>query len=404
MSDTELLAYIIDEMKKAGIVYKGEREIFNILVPNEPWEKYKKSWYHWKKQEIKTLRKSKNIKEAISKTLHFDYAVWGLSDSTQKKAIKEGIELYKKSQKPVVDLGDLMPKEAPLSNEQKKLLNQIENVSLKDVGKLLKRHSSFFKATLENQTFVLSILNFLYKHGCYNLLEEMVFPALLPHNRGDKKIKIIEAHTLGSMKPPRYRASAILLDSVKVDSDLELIDIKTAAISNIRRYRLSDKSLNKEELKEILKVLIKHYYDTFILKESYHYYPAINLLYMLKLYLLIFTKENIIPMDISQIQDKTKPSISKDIRSKNSDTIYYAKITELEIKMLSTKKQDISREFGLVIESLNPSPDLLKRTLRQIEQFLDIVYRFANKEAKDETLHIKKVADVFRDSLDEKLF
>ena len=120
---------------------------------------------------------------------------------------------------------------------------------------------------------------------------------------------------------------------------------------------------------------------------------------MLKLYSLIFADEKIIPMEVFQIPNKTKTSIAKDKKSKNLDTKYYASVTELEMEMLSTKGYNISQKFGLLIESLNPPKDLLKRTLRQIEQFLELVYRFKGSETKEEVKHIERVVGVFRDKL-----
>jgi len=397
MSETELLSYIMDELKKSGIVWRSDREIFNILIPNESWEKYKKSWYHWKKKSVKTFRKSKNIKEAISKTLGFDYHIWSSTQEKQKSTIKEAIKLYTQNQKSLIDLSDLMPQQSPLSKKQEQLLEKIKVSSVTKIKEILLNNQECLIQTLENQTFILTLLTFLYQNAFYDLLYELIFPALLPHNRSDKKIKIIEAHTLGIIKKPKYRQSALLLNSVKIDSDSQLIDIKTSAISNIRRYRLSNPNLNIQELKEILKAIIKHYHDTYIYDKRYHYYPAINLLYMIKLFQLIFKDDKEFSViDISKIQADTKTSIQQDADSKEPEKVYYAKITELEIKMLIYENKIISREFGLLIEILNPSENLLNRTQRTMEEFLEIADRFC-KDCENKLEHIKRVVNVFRD-------
>ena len=399
MNEVEFLNYIIAELEKIGLSWQYEQEIFEFLLPTFEWNRHKKSWYHWRKSKTFTLRKSKNIKKAIAKRLFFDYTIWNSHSLKQKEALKEGLEtLLKNKDKPFIDLSPLMPKESPMSDTQKELLDKLITLPPNKIDSFLSNYPQFFKKKLENQRFLLNLVELLYNKGCYDVLDKLVFPALYAYNRTQKKIKIIEAHSVGSLKNPRYEEAILLLESVKTTNDEQLIDIKTATVSNIRRNMLNSKNITKESLEKILAMSIKLYLQ--IYNNKPHYYPAINLLYLIKLYTLIFNKPPVKEEIIKQIPKNIKTSIYNDKKKIDIATQYYAKVTNLEIKMLLSKTS--TQEFELLLEELNPSIDLMQRTLRQIEFFINTVNNFAPKEVQSEIKHIADIAQVFRDKIGSK--
>ena len=395
MEDTVLLDFIINELMLKGYKFGTQKDIFEFLVPNEPWEKYKKSWYHWSHKVIKSMRKSNNIKMAISQRLGVNYAIWGASEEFQINEVRRAIDLLS-SQKKSIDLNSLIPKESPLTDKQEDILNMILLSDEDKMEAIFLENEKFFKREFENQRFLLNLVTILYEKALYDLLDKYIFPALMQHNRCNDKIKIIEAHTIGSIKKPRFRESVRLLECVGINSDEELIDIKTAVISNIRRSSLS-KIEDKEELKDILTTLVKYYFDVYTFNQSYHYYPAVNLIYMLKLFDYTLKSDEFKHIDLQKIKSDIKKSIAKDLKTKELDKIYYAKVSELEIRLLTGVK-NISREFGLFLEELSPNADFAKRTKRTMQEFVDIVERFCD-DCKEDMQKIKKTIEVFDDYL-----
>jgi hypothetical protein len=219
---------------------------------------------------------------------------------------------------------------------------------------------------------------------------------LQPHKRDQEK-KMIQAHALACTSTPNYLLSAKLLESVEVKDDLQLIDIKTSVVSNLRRLHFFNPTLKKEEFKHYLKTFIRHYHDIYTNNNTYHYYPAVNLLYMLKLAELIFPDDKeLIVTGMNKILKETYPSIQKDKNSSTLDMQYYAGISELEIKML-TRDVEIFHEFGELIERLDPPVNLLRRTYRQVRMFLELVERFGDSASMKKLQAIKSVGKVFKD-------
>jgi len=395
-NDTAFLNYIIMRLQKEKLVEnKSEKELFAFLIPNKSWQKYKKSWYHWRNEYVKSLRKSKDIKEAIAKTLQFDSSVWNASSFEKMKALQNSIKFLKKSKN--VDISSILPKDSPMTKEQEELLKKIKNIfSCQEIKKHLLQYPHFLEQRISNQSYILELLNYLYRLACYDLLEEYIFKALLPDNRCSNTVRIIEAHTLGSLSTPRFEESARLLNSITPTNNLQEIDIKTAAISNIKRYYFSEANITKENLQTPLATLIRHYYELYVFENEYHYYPAINLLYLLKIVEFIFGKESqLLFMNPFEIEKTTLNSLKKDMKSTKKANRYYAYITKLEIQMLLYPHKEIKREFGLAIESLQPSQDMLQRTQRQIQQFITLVEKFNPYAPLDE---IKKVQKLLLDA------
>ena len=139
----------------------------------------------------------------------------------------------------------------------------------------------------------------------------------------------------------------------------------------------ANKKISNEEIKKSLEILIKHYKNIYERGNEPHYYPAINLAYMLKIYEFLFSKK-MFKYDINKLYKECKNSIDKD--RKNKKLSYYAWISEIEFKMLMGKR--IKEEMYLMLEELHPSQFLIDRSLRQVNFFKKLI-NHCQKEVKN---------------------
>ena len=372
MTDTQLLNYIRKEMQRQGVAWKKEQELFEMLVPSEDWKSYRTSWSNWKKMNVHFLTKSPNIRVAISKTLFFDPNIWDSSSAIQKEAIEKGVtRAFVNISTPLPNLEKIIPTFS-MNDKQKKLLSIFPSLSLPQIEETLLTHSDFISRSLPNQNFLLELLEILYARGAYDILIEHLFPNLLSYNRGKLHIKIMEAHTLGSLDKPRYMESVKLLDSIETSEEYQIIDLKTSMLSNLRREHIKDMTLGYDVLVEGMRRMGKMYYELFCYAERYHYYPAINLLYIEVLRTILPNEKSLIDRD--ELYNRAKASIAKDKKSKSSTTLYYASITEFEFLLL-LGDENIVQKMTLLLESLMPLPSLVERTKRQMIEFISMTER-----------------------------
>ncbi len=365
-----MISYIRKQLLKEGIIWKSEKELFEMLVKDEPWEKYRSNWDSWKNQKVQYLRKSFHILVKISDTLGFDSSLWNSrNEAIQKEEIRKAIKRYKNLQS-TIDLSDLMPPDPPVSLQQKEILEKIENIYLENIEKFLDNYPHFFTPVSENQNFLLKLAQILYKKGIYDFIDQKIFPSLLPHSRAKPKTRILMAHTFGSLSNPKYLEAAKLLETIAYECNKELIDLKTATISNLRREIIKNKKVNKE----VIDTLKRHYERVYQKSQTPHYYPGINLAYFLKIEDILFNK-NSNSQKIEEIFFECKESINED-KSKDEEARYYAWISEIEF-MLLLEYKNIDTEIYLLLEELNPPSDRVKRTLRQLNFFINLI-----KEAK----------------------
>jgi len=281
MTDTETLQFIRTQLLEEDVTWESEQILFEMLIPGEDWNEYKTNWDNWKHLRVQNLRRSPKIRAAISKTLKFHMDVWDKhSSSDQQRIIRQCIQKFAVPGKDI-DLSSLIPATYPITESQKALIQKIIDVHRKDEIDLLNEYLDYFNPIFETQSFLLKLIPVLYDQGHYDFLHTHTFPALLTHHKADTQIKILMAHTLGSLTEPKHLEAAKLLDVIPAEKDAHIIDMKTAAISNIRRFELYRPNLSKEKLAEILDVLIHYYHDTFTTNKIHHYYPGINLAYVL---------------------------------------------------------------------------------------------------------------------------
>jgi hypothetical protein len=373
MTHTELFELIREELNANGLYWDTEKELFYKLFPDEDFEFFSSNWNNWHRKRFKKIKlEHRNM---IQKVIGFDGSIWDADNRTQRVVIKKAVKDFV-NPPPKVDLSGLLPQNTPLDDTQVKLLVKIKNTKAQDIHALLEANRLYLTATPQNQNFLLELLPLLYHKGLYDALDEKVFPALLPHNADDINIKIFKAHTLGMLSKPDYLRAASLLNSIQSDLPEQLLELKTGAISNIRRYLLEKEGLGKAELTETLSVLIHYYKYTFENIQKHHYYPGTNYVYMLKLSML--TSPGLLQIEdeeLEEIYKDAQASIAGDSHSKSDETRYYAMISNVEFRLLLGKNH-LAEHLTSWLLNQQPSPAYVERTLRMMRFFVRTVEKF----------------------------
>lgn len=372
-----LLRLIKQEMQKQKIVFKNNEAFFRIFVIDEPWEAYRSNMSNWLSTSSKdgVIHKHTFI-TAINENLGLSPEIWGASDAKQKEAVIQGVNRLKKA----MEKEDLLfpwVNDVSMSEEQETFIVFARNSVAQEIEKKIDSIQQSFSKTSNNQAFLIALLNLMYERGEYLFIYSHIFPHLL--DTYDNSIKSKKAHIYASLPKPMYREAFDILNSIKAESKAETLDLQTSAISNIRRERLSFTALSKEDLKELLYTLIHCYIKIYIPHQDYSYYPGINLAYMLVLAESIFSDRLEIDesYSVGQIYKDVQKSIMKAKESENKEENYYATMSDIEFQLLLGKKVMV-QELEYVLETLNPSPNLINQTQRQMGLFfMDIVEKYA---------------------------
>ncbi len=406
MLHTELINYIISELREQGAVWSSKKDLFRLLAPKLEFSKYRSSWFDWlnPKKDDRNITKNE-IKLAIEETLGLSSLIWSEPEYKQEqivhKKVKEFInkkDTSSSSSSKKIDISSLLLSEAPISKLQKEIISKIQNATEQDIKKILKEESKEFSFDAKNQNFLLEVLPILYNKGCYESLYIGVFPHLFPKYRERTDIKIKEANTLANLKNPNYRRVVELLNSIPRNSEDEEIDITTAIISNIRRDKLSNiKKIKQDEVEFFLLFIIEHYEKVYRHKKPYHYYPAINLAYMVRLLQIISPNSSEIEKyNLEEIYSSVKSSIKRERKIKG-DLSYYATISELEFLLL-LDYPNVKSKIEYILERLQPKVFLVERTLKQMRWFVNIAKEFSSKEIES-LVKFKRVIELFEDYL-----
>ncbi len=380
MTHRELLKFIQDELERNGFTFKTRKEFFEKLLPDEDYEFYRSNlsnWFGGKPGKVT----NRDFLTALQNRIGFESSVWDADNRTQLEVIRQAVKKFI-NPTPQVDLSELLPKNTPISDEQATLLLQIKNSPKEEADSLLLNHQSFLERTPKNQNFLLKLLTLLYDKGLYDTLAQRVFPSLLAHNTDQNHIKLFKAHTLGSLSEPDYIGAASLLETIEGSSTEEMLELQTGVISNIRRYTLEKEDLTREELDTALPVLIRYYTNVFEI-QNHHYYPGVNLTYLLTLSKLTSPDSLIIdPYDLQTIYNDTQPSISRNTNSTSKETSYYAKMSEIEFRLLRDKN-DTDALLANLLEIDAPSVTYVERTLRMMKFFVPTVKKFGVLDANE---------------------
>lgn len=391
MTHKELFQFIKNKLEENGFKNKNDKDYFEKLLPDEDYARNRTNLSNWVGGKPGRISNNK-IKIAIAKRLDFDISIWDADTRAQKEIVLEAIKRFT-NPTPKINLDELLPKNTPLSDEQAELLIKIKKGNCDEATMLLQKHDIFLKKSPENQIFLLKLLSLLFEKGMYETLVDKVFPQLLPHNAMQNHIKIFKAHTLGSLDEPDYLGAASLLQTIESNTDEEILELQTGLISNIRRHKLEKDDLTKEELVKTLKVFMRYYTDVFNV-QKHHYYPGVNLVYMLKLSELISPNDPIIQDgELEGIYKDAQASISRDSSGRSDELRYYAKISEIEFHLLlGLRNADLLLSNLLDLDK--PSKTYIERTIRMMRFFTETLKRFAMLDARDITARFDEIVEV----------
>lgn len=347
-----------------------------IPCKTEGEQNYKNNFSNWKQ---KKMRINKPIaKKRLEQNFDFSSSLWDKGDLAIQENLKKGIEKFiSRHSKVIPDKFEQMRKEFGmqdrLTKQEEKDLQAIQSMDQAGVMAYIAKYYPLNKK--RSQEFIVNLVPILYNKGYYVLLLEDIIEALDLHIQATNDIQKIKAHILGSSEIGEYKKAFDILDTITSVNDDEVTDMHTEAISNMRRYQLSDSEIEAGQKKEIISILISHYEEVFNRNKTYHYYPGINLAYMLKV--LVHNKDNVtdtsnLKRQINEIYQKAKNTIAIDKNSDDLSSRYYAHITEIEFLLLRDIGNPIAElERYLELESDMVSFVELERTSRQMQFFID---------------------------------
>jgi len=392
MTHKELLLVIQEELEHNGFTWKNRKDFFEKLLPDEDYDRYRSNLSNWFNALPGKITNRKFL-IALQERIGFDGSVWEADDRTQREIIRKAVKKFM-TPTPKVDLSALLPKNTPITNKQVNLLLEIKKATPQKALHLLDANTTFLQATPQNQNFLLNLLTILFEKGLYDTLEDRIFPLLLPHNAQDNHIKIFRAHTLGSLTHPEYLRTASLLMSIETDAPDQLLELKTGVISNVRRYHLEKENLTKKELLDALPVLIRYYTDVFEHVTKHHYYPGVNLCYMLKLSMLVSPDTlHIDPDDLTQIYEYAQPSITIGQNNPSEETRYYARISDTEFRLL-LERNHLKEHLTSWLNNHHSSPTYVTRSLRMMHFFVGIVEKFSVVDASELLENFREIIEV----------
>jgi len=374
MSETLLFIYVITKMQENFMGKYTTNEIIDLIIPQQIKPIPRQTLSRWRTSNGKFSSNYLYIKKSVEIFLKIDKSIWKKMTVDQKKIILNAIDNYKKSLlgNNVIDILDVcikkdIPTEPQMSQEQSNAIEEFKyNNSVAIIHKFIKK--GWISKASKNQFFLYNLAFTIHQKGFYQELLEFILPAMMPKYREHIEIKKIEADSMGMFNP---QEALQLLEQLQGDSTLENINLKTSAISNMKRIYLTTD--NKSKLKKYLLILINNYQQVHNANGIKSYYTGINLAYMIELGKMIFPKDNCFDIDTKLIYEESKESLETD----KSHHSYYVWMSQYEFQTL-IEETPINIEF--LLDSEQPSAIVIERTLRQIETFfIGVAERFGVK-------------------------
>jgi len=318
------------------------------------------------------IRRDGNIRDksfliAIEKRFDLPKDIWQLSDDTQHKLLQEAVERELELQNlpnenALDNISDILRTKAPITNEQKALLEKFANsISKEESEKIIDefRTKGLLDKRVENQEFLVELIKLAYEKGMYVVIVEFLLPKLYRRYRLLTDIQKIEAHSLGSLE--QYEEAKHILDTLIHHNTIININLKTAALSNHKRALLEKESIDADELY----LLVKGYKELHAINGEYSYYTGVNLAYMAVLGQILFPNDNrFLQIDIEKIYNLSKRSLQED----KTHHEYYRYMSEFEFWLL-LGREGVDKKIESFLEHYRPHPSLVERSLRQMQLF-----------------------------------
>ena len=362
MKPTKLVKTFIEMLKEAAIINYNKDFLEIIGFPVDGKHIRRLSDYIRRDGGIR----DKTFLLAVQKRFDLAKDIWDLGDGMQIKLLKEAIEreldLKKLPDESALDVSDILRTKAPISNEQKAILEEFANsFSQKEsediIDNLLAR--GLLDKKVENQEFLVELLKLAYEKGMYSIIVEFILPNLFRRYQMLTEVQKIEAHTLGSLA--KYEEAKHILDVLIHHNTIENINLKTSALSNHKRALFAKENIDANELF----TLVKGYKELHAINGIYSYYTGINLAYMAILGQILFPKDSrFLQIDIEEIYKLSKKSLKED----NTHNDYYRHMSEFEFLLLLDREK-VDKKIESFLEHYKPHPSLVERSLRQMNIF-----------------------------------
>ncbi len=394
----QVINYINIEIKKLNIT---SNENPTKLIKEIPCKRpnYKNNFSNWKSCKMKI--NNETLKKRLEKNFDFTYTLWNSGDIFIKSVLKKNVKKFIiNNKKDITDIFKQLRKEFAMEKSiTKEEIQDLENIRQSSQAEVMEYIAKYYYLNEhKSQEFIQKLIPILYSKGYYELILHDVIDTLDIHIQENKEVKKIKAHILGSHKIGEYKKAFDLLSTISAKDDKELIDMRTEAISNMRRHQLNDETkITKEQKREILQTLISYYQTIFEHNETHDYYPAINLTYIKVIFFILYENNHnklTLKNEINNIYKKAKESLSLDKSSKDKINQYYANISEIEFLILREIGNPIAElERYLESESQNIPLFELDRTIRQMQFLADTTKNSQNPI----TSKMKKAIELIND-------
>jgi len=384
MRDTRVLGHFIKELKNKGFI-RYDKDFLNYVdIPHEIVTAKQLSGFIKREGDIHNKLFLKKIE------LFFDLpeTIWTSNEKRQltliDTAIKHKIYLQSLPKEDALDISSIIPIELPCTENQSKLLETFAKITTQiKLETMIDEFLStgLLNKTVENQYFLVKLLELAYKKGLYTIILEFIAPNLYKKQYDNVEIQKYLAHTYGSLK--KYDEAQQILSILIDHSTIENINLRTSALSNHKREMFeNENNLIKEDK---LYVLIQGYQELHAINGIYSYYTGINLLYMVVIGQILFPSDSRYDsIDTQKIYELSKSSLKED----NTHNDYYVKMSEFEFQLL-LDREGVLEKIESFLDDYRPHVSLVERTLRQMRLFID----------KTQKSH-SPVVDIFEKTID----
>ena len=363
MKPTKVVKSFIEMLKEAAIITYNKDFLELIGYPTDG--KYIRRLSDYIRRDGYIRDKSFLI--AIEKRFNLPKDIWQLSDDTQHKLLKEAVEkeleLQNLPNESALDnISDILRTKAPITNEQKALLEKFANSTSKEESEKIIdefRTKGMLDKRVENHEFLVELIKLAYEKGMYVVIVEFLLPKLFRRYRTLTDIQKIEAHSLGSLA--QYEEAKHILDVLIHYNTIENINLKTSALSNHKRALLDKESIDADELY----LLVKGFKELHAINGIYSYYTGINLAYMAVLGQILFPNDSrFTQIDVEEVYNLSKKSLKED----KTHHEYYRFMSEFEFLLLLGRER-VDKKIESFLEHYKPHPSLVERSLRQMQLF-----------------------------------
>lgn len=366
MRNTKVLEHLIKELKNKGLIRYDKDFLHYVGIPNETVTAKQLSGFIKREGDIH----NKLFLKEIESFFDLPETIWTSNEKRQISLIGTAInhKLYLQSlpKEDALDISSIIPVELPCTENQIKLLDIFSKTTkAKELETMVDEFLSkgLLDKTVENQYFLVKLLELAYKKGLYAIILEFIAPNLYKKQYDNVEIQKYLAHSYGSLK--KYDEAQQILSILIDHSTIENINLRTSALSNHKREIFEN--ANKPIEADILYVLIQGYQELHAINGIYSYYTGINLLYMVVLGQILFPADSRYDsIDTQEIYELSKPSLKED----NTHNDYYVKMSGFEFQLL-LDREGILEKIESFLDDDRPHVSLVERTLRQMKLFIE---------------------------------